>query len=111
MSAVHSRAARLTLMGLACLGLACGGRLRFSPGDQPQLWPAINHGRPELAWEIKLPSPISELQALDSQTLLVATHRGELYRLNLETGRRVIREPQRRLVEAYIDGYRPADWP
>ena len=30
---------------------------------------------------------------------------------DLETGRRYIREPQRRLVEAYIDGYRPEDWP
>lgn len=30
---------------------------------------------------------------------------------DLETGRRDIREPQRRLVEAYLAGYRPADWP
>ena len=30
---------------------------------------------------------------------------------DLETGRRDIREPQRRLIEAYIDGYRPEDWP
>ena len=30
---------------------------------------------------------------------------------DLETGRRVIREPQHRLVEAYLTGYRPADWP
>lgn len=30
---------------------------------------------------------------------------------DLETGRRAIREPQRRLVEAYLNGYRPADWP
>lgn len=30
---------------------------------------------------------------------------------DLETGRREIREPQRRLVEAYLAGYRPADWP
>lgn len=30
---------------------------------------------------------------------------------DLETGRREIREPQRRLVEAYLNGYRPADWP
>jgi len=30
---------------------------------------------------------------------------------DLETGRRVIREPQRRLVEAYLSGYRPTDWP
>jgi hypothetical protein len=30
---------------------------------------------------------------------------------DLETGRRRVREPQRRLVEAYINGYRPDDWP
>lgn len=30
---------------------------------------------------------------------------------DLETGRREIREPQRRLMQAYIAGYRPADWP
>jgi len=30
---------------------------------------------------------------------------------DLETGRREIREPQRRLVEAYLTGYRPNDWP
>lgn len=29
----------------------------------------------------------------------------------LETGRREIREPQRRLIEAYLSGYRPDDWP
>jgi len=30
---------------------------------------------------------------------------------DLETGRREIRDPQRRLVEAYLSGYRPDDWP
>ena len=30
---------------------------------------------------------------------------------DLETGRRPIREPQRRLIEAYLSGYRPSDWP
>jgi transcriptional regulator with XRE-family HTH domain len=30
---------------------------------------------------------------------------------DLESGRRDIREPQRRLVEAYLSGYRPPDWP
>lgn len=30
---------------------------------------------------------------------------------DLETGRKEIREPQRRLVEAYLAGYRPKDWP
>ena len=30
---------------------------------------------------------------------------------HLETGRREIRPAQRRLIEAYLSGYRPADWP
>jgi transcriptional regulator with XRE-family HTH domain len=30
---------------------------------------------------------------------------------NLETGRRELRPAQRRLVEAYLAGYRPPDWP
>lgn len=30
---------------------------------------------------------------------------------HLETGRREIRPAQSRLVEAYLSGYRPADWP
>lgn len=30
---------------------------------------------------------------------------------DLETGRRLIREPQRRLIRAYMDGYKPEDWP
>ena len=29
----------------------------------------------------------------------------------LENGQRPIREPQRRLIEAYLSGYRPSDWP
>ena len=29
----------------------------------------------------------------------------------IELGKRRIREPQRRLVEAYLSGYRPEDWP
>ena len=30
---------------------------------------------------------------------------------HLETGRRTIRPAQRRLIEAYVAGYRPPDWP
>ena len=29
----------------------------------------------------------------------------------MERGERTIREPQRRLMVAYISGYRPDDWP
>jgi len=30
---------------------------------------------------------------------------------HLETGRREIRPAQERLIRAYLDGYRPKDWP
>lgn len=30
---------------------------------------------------------------------------------DLQAGRKVIREPQRRLLYAYLTGYRPSDWP
>lgn len=30
---------------------------------------------------------------------------------HMEAGRREIRDAQRRLVEAYLSGYRPPDWP
>ena len=30
---------------------------------------------------------------------------------HLETGRRKIRPAQRRLIEAYLGGWRPGDWP
>ncbi len=29
----------------------------------------------------------------------------------METGEREIREAQQRLMQAYLDGYRPKDWP
>ncbi|MEO1408171.1 MAG: hypothetical protein AAFV54_17055, partial [Pseudomonadota bacterium] len=29
----------------------------------------------------------------------------------LEDGRRTLRDPQRRLLDAYLSGYRPDDWP
>lgn len=41
-------------------------------------------------------------------------YEGELRRQmahDLETGRRRVRPPQERLVRAYLEGYRPKDWP
>lgn len=37
-------------------------------------------------------------------------HRRQLMH-RIEIGDRALREPQRRLIEAYLDGYRPTDWP
>ena len=35
--------------------------------------------------------------------------RGQMH--HLETGKRELRPAQRRLMEAYLAGYRPKDWP
>lgn len=35
--------------------------------------------------------------------------RAQVYKM--EAGERDVREAQARLVRAYLDGYRPADWP
>ena len=35
--------------------------------------------------------------------------RGQIHKM--ESGDKPVRECQRRLVEAYLTGYRPADWP
>jgi len=37
-------------------------------------------------------------------------HRRQLMH-RIEIGERALREPQRRLIAAYLEGYRPADWP
>lgn len=37
-------------------------------------------------------------------------HRRQMMR-RVEIGERALREPQRRLIEAYLSGYRPDDWP
>jgi transcriptional regulator with XRE-family HTH domain len=49
-----------------------------------------------------------------AQMALMLGYQGENLRqmmFDLESGKRTIREPQRRLAEAYRDGYRPKDWP
>lgn len=50
------------------------------------------------------------LEAMASMLGYQGAHRRQM-QYDLETGRRDIREPQRRLVEAYLSGYRPSDWP
>lgn len=45
---------------------------------------------------------------------LMLGYSGEQRRLmtyDLQSGRRPLRESQRRLLEAYLAGYRPDDWP
>lgn len=69
-------------------------------------------------WVNMTPSDISEARQKLGLTLeAMATmlgYEGEQARSqvhHLETGRREIRPAQRRLIEAYLSGYRPADWP
>ncbi|MCH7528473.1 MAG: PQQ-like beta-propeller repeat protein [Candidatus Marinimicrobia bacterium] len=85
---LHS-AAKWALLGLWFLGLACTMRPRFAPLDRSVdiAFPRRNV-RPEIAWEIKLASPVTYLRPFNQNALLVASHRGQLYRLNLETGKR-----------------------
>lgn len=40
----------------------------------------------------------------------VGEHRRQIMH-RIEIGDRALREPQRRLIAAYLDGYRPTDWP
>ena len=64
------------------------------------------------------PSQLSEARrklglTLDQMAAMLG-YEGEQARSQLhhmETGRREIRPAQRRLVEAYLAGYRPQDWP
>jgi outer membrane protein assembly factor BamB len=43
---------------------------------------------PEQVWEARLQTPPSALLPLDSQHLLITTHRGEVYTFNLDKGKR-----------------------
>ena len=48
------------------------------------------------------------------QTALLLGYEGDQAKSqvhHLETGRREIRPAQRRLIEAYLAGYKPDDWP
>ena len=60
--------------------------------------------RPVQVWRTKLPSPPSALQPLSPNALLITTHRGELYRLELETGERKspIHQPLRKAITAEL---------
>ncbi len=85
---LHS-AAKWVLVGLWFLGLACTMRPRFAPLEATVDVPFPRRNvRPEIAWEIKLASPVTHLRPLNEKALLVASHRGQLYRLDLETGKR-----------------------
>ncbi len=86
-------------------GQGCGRGPRLLPDELVgPVHPTILAARPELVWQTKLPSPPAALLPLGANVLLVLTHRGELYRLNLETGRRegLIRQPLRKPITAQL---------
>ena len=101
-TAVGGAKAALLLMVLA---QGCGRGLRLSP-EELQGAPALPdlRAKPELAWTVKLPSPTVALLPLGSQAILVTTHRGELFRINLESGLRdsPIRQPLRKAITAQL---------
>ena len=49
-------------------------------------------------------SELAEMLGYSGENTRVQMH-------DLETGRRPLRDCQRRLLLAYLDGYRPHDWP
>jgi|GEM_PF-1695010 len=91
------------LAGLTSEG--CSGVPRILPDElmEPDYSRALVV-KPELVWQAKLPSPPAALLPLGANVLLVATYRGELYRLSLETGRRDgrIRQPLRKPITAQL---------
>ncbi len=102
----------LSLLLAGLLAQACSRGPRLTPDElaatdaRPDLT-----GVPELAWEVKLPSPPAALLSTGAETLMITTHRGELYTFDLETGMRAspLRQPLRKSISAQlVDTERPA---
>ena len=95
MPALRPRLSKYGYLALIVLGAGCTRGPRITPDE---LWathqergvPASTDylSKPELVWQSKLNSSPAALLSMGPRTLLVTTHRGELYRLNLETGKR-----------------------
>ncbi|MFC1543329.1 PQQ-binding-like beta-propeller repeat protein [Candidatus Neomarinimicrobiota bacterium] len=79
----------IVLGALLCLvGQGCIWGFRVSPNEfQESEVSSLMTRQPELAWQAKLPSLPAVLLPLGPDVLLVATLRGELYSLNLKTGK------------------------
>ncbi len=106
---LHRNNTILRLAGAALLAgtlvQGCGLGPRLSPEEltavhgRPDL-----RGKPELAWTVKLPSPPTALLPVGASAALITTHRGELYRFNLDEGVRdsPIRQPVRKAISAHL---------
>jgi len=86
---INRRLATLAIFGGGLLWQACGR----APAISPDAWevsvfrPDLRE-KPEPAWEVKLPAAPTYVIPLGRDALLVATHRGQLFKLDLKTGKR-----------------------
>ncbi|MCH7859484.1 MAG: PQQ-binding-like beta-propeller repeat protein [Candidatus Marinimicrobia bacterium] len=87
--------ARYGYLALICLWAGCARGPRITPDEllaayQDSGVPTSTAflPKPELVWQTKLNSPPAALLPMGPRILLVTTHRGELYRLSMETGKR-----------------------
>lgn len=91
----HPLLARYGYLALILLWAGCARGPRIYPDElraahQDTGIPATTAflPKPELVWQTKLNSSPAALLPMGPRILLVTTHRGELYRLSLETGKR-----------------------
>jgi len=68
----------------------CYGPLQI-PGITPEICAENPASPPQKIWQSKLPSPPKEILILNDQKALITTFRGELFLLNLATGKRCSR--------------------
>ncbi|MFB0516850.1 MAG: PQQ-binding-like beta-propeller repeat protein [Candidatus Neomarinimicrobiota bacterium] len=99
------RPTRYAALLLVYLLVGCSRGPRVSPEELAEPYRSARlFSTPELAWQSKLPTPPTALLPLSSHVLLVTTHRGELYRFNLTSGKRdgPIRQPFRKAITAQL---------
>ncbi|UCH11605.1 MAG: PQQ-binding-like beta-propeller repeat protein, partial [Fidelibacterota bacterium] len=101
----HHHSTRVIVLVLLGLLAACSRGPRLLPDEvlTTTLHPGLI-GVPEIAWQLKLPSPPTALLPLGQNALLVTSHRGEVYRIELGTGERItpIRQPLRKAITSQL---------
>ena len=96
------RLAVLLLLGLLA---ACSRGPQLLPDEVAAApIPPSLAGAPQVAWQLRLPSPPSALLPLGPNALLITSHRGEVYRVELGTGERItpIRQPLRKAITSQL---------
>ncbi|UCD37910.1 MAG: PQQ-binding-like beta-propeller repeat protein [Fidelibacterota bacterium] len=92
-------------MILLCLLTGCGRGPKIHPDEiTSSALPHSLTGTPETAWQAKLPSPPSALLPLGPKVLLITSHRGEVYQLELQEGQRTtpVRQPLRKSITSTL---------